>query len=169
MFKSLSFGLLWLMAMTSPSFGQELKFKTILKATETCKTPAQFTQFIEPYGFCFHEKKEMPTYTYYTHFKCGLKEIGLEEIRVNFSVSNDGSLNSSFLTRNEAMVNGFQDELEECRFRETQENTGEPRENALWFTSEDFPGILILWEYHFDELKRKVWHIGFVWNSPESE
>jgi len=112
-----------------------------------------FTEFIKPYGFCSVEEKQMPTYTYYTHFKCGSTEIGLEGIRVNFSVSNDGSLNSSFLTRNDGMVAGFKKELEEFKFTETQENVDLSRKNAQWYVSDNFPGI---------------WHIGFVWNTPEN-
>ncbi|WP_308990389.1 hypothetical protein QLS71_002755 [Mariniflexile litorale] len=150
------------------SQNQTIKFKTILEATKTCDKPSKFSKFIEPYGFCFEEKREMPTFTYYTHFKCGNTEIGLEEIRVNFSVSKDGSLNSSFLTKNEKMVSGFKKELEEFKFTETQENVDLSRKNAEWYVSVDFPGILILWEYNIDDNNKKVWHIGFVWNTTDN-
>lgn len=147
---------------------QTLKFETILDATKVCDTPLKFAEFIKPYGFCFLEEKEMPTFTYYTHFKCGDSEIGAEGIRVNFSVSNDGSLNSSFLTKNETMVSGFRKELENFNFTATQENVDLSRENAEWYTSTNVPGVLILWEYNIDVTNKKVWHIGFVWNTPEN-
>ena len=160
--------LLFLVLTASCKAQQNLKFETILDATKECETPSKFTEFIKPYGFCFVEKKEMPTFTYYTHFKCGNSEIGAEGIRVNFSVSNDGSLNSSFLTKNETMVSGFRKELEKFKFTTTQENVDLSRENAEWYTSADFPGILILWEFNIDATNKKVWHIGFVWNTPEN-
>src|SRR5690606_28962893 len=121
---------------------QTIELKTILEATKTCDAPSKFTEFIKPYGFCFNEEKEMPTFTYYTHFKCGTNEIGLKDMRVNFSVSNDGSLNSSFLTRNNEMVAGFEKELKKYHFIETQQNVDQSRENAKWFISQDFPGTL---------------------------
>jgi len=162
------FLILFLLAYTKCTAQKNLKFETILDATKTCEKPEKFSEFIKPYGFCFVEKKEMPTFTYHTHFKCGTSEIGQKGIRVNFSVSNDGSLNSSFLTRNEDMVADFKKELEEFHFTETQENVDLSRENAKWYISEKFPGILILWEYNIDENDHKVWHIGFVWNIPEN-
>ncbi|KYG72901.1 hypothetical protein [Roseivirga echinicomitans] len=159
---------LFIVTLTKCAAQQTLAFKTILDATKTSNTPSKFTKFIEPYGFCFVEEKEMPTFTYYTHFKCGTSDIGTEGIRVNFSVSNDGSLNSSFLTRNEGMVSGFKKELEEFKFIETQENVDLSRQNAKWYTSDNYPEILVLWEYNLDENNRKVWHIGFVWNTPQN-
>lgn len=159
---------LFLTISFSCSAQQKLKFETILDATKTCDNQTKFKEFIKPYGFCFVEEKEMPTFTYYTHFKCGDTEIGPKGIRVNFSISNDGSLNSSFLTRNDSMVAGFKKELEELNFTETQENVDTLRQNAKWYISEDFPGILILWEYNIDDDNKKVWHIGFVWNTPEN-
>ena len=150
------------------SQNQTLKFKTILDATKTCDNPSKFSEFVKPYGFCFNDEKEMPTFTYYTHFKCGTNAIGSKGIRVNFSVSKDGSLNSSFLTRNEKMVSEFKKELEEFNFVETQENVDLSRKNAKWYVSTDFSGILILWEYNTDDDHKKTWHIGFVWNTPDN-
>ena len=166
--KSLYLILILLIVTSLNAFAQTIEFKTILDATKACDTPSKFSEFIKPYGFCFNEKKEMPTFTYYTHFKCGLTDIGQKEIRVNFSVSNDGSLNSSFLTRNSEMVSSFEKELTEYHFKETQQNVDLSRENAKWFISENYPEILILWEYNIDENDSKVWHIGFVWNTPEN-
>jgi hypothetical protein len=165
--KSLYLFLLVLISISS-SFAQTVQFKTILDATKSCNTPTKFAEFIKPYGFCFNEKKEMPTFTYYTHFKCGQTDIGQEGLRINFSVSNDGSLNSSFLTRNSDMVRGFENELNDYHFTETTENVDLSRKNATWFTSKEFPDILILWEYNLDNNQQKVWHIGFVWNRPEN-
>lgn len=158
----------FLTTLASCSAQKKLKFETILDATKTCDNQLKFKEFIKPYGFCFVEEREMPTFIYFSHFKCGDTEIGLEGIRVNFSISNDGSLNSSFLTRSENMVSGFNKELEELKFNETQENVDLSRQNAKWYISEDFPGILILWEYNIDDNNEKVWHIGFVWNTPEN-
>lgn len=152
----------------SQSFGQPVTIKTILDATKTCSTPAQFTDYVKAFGFCFREKREMPTFTYYTHFSCGSDDIGLKGVRINFAVSNDSSLNSSFLTRNAEMVTGFMEELKAYQFNEIQQEGGEPRTNAKWYASPEFPGIHILWEYNVDDNDRKVWHIGFVWNMPEN-
>jgi hypothetical protein len=149
-------------------FSQPIQLKTILDATKNCRTPAAFTEFIKPLGFCFHEKKTMPSFTYYTHFKCGLTTIGQKDIRVNFSVSNDSSLNSSFLTKNKEWVDEYHKELDKYQFKETVQSSGEPRPNAKWFRSNEFPSVLILWEYNIDDKGEKVWHIGFVWNSPDN-
>lgn len=149
---------------------QNIKLKTILDATATCSTPEEFRDYLSQYDFCFGTKNERETFTYYTHFKCGQSSIGEKGLRVNFAVSRDGSLNSSFLTKNKRRVKGYRKELKKFNFKEVPASPDEaPRPNATWFSSENYEGLQILWEYLGNEEEGKTWHIGFVWNSPPEE
>lgn len=151
--------------ISSCSRKQSVGVKTILDATKTCKTPEEFSNYMKQFDYCFESKHERETYTFYTHFKCGQDSIGANGVRVNFAVSDDGQLNSSFLTRNENNVTRYEQELNNYNFEKIPDPDPEnPRDNATWYASEKYPGLDVLWEYFFDDNKNKVWHIGFVWN-----
>ena len=65
---------------------------------------------------------------------------------MNFSISNDGSLNSSFLTKNKNFVRSYKRELKKYGFVQISLPTSEEsRENALWYASKEYVGLHILW------------------------
>lgn len=144
---------------------QSVKLKAILDATEKHETQEEFTGYLKQFDFCLGTKSGREVVAFYPHFKCGRTEIGKKGLRVNFSISNDGSLNSSFLTKNKNFVKRYKGELKKYGFVEISLPTSEePRENALWYASKEYVGLHILWEYFIDKNNNKVWHIGFVWN-----
>ena len=119
------------------------------------------------FDFCA-KKNEQEGSTFYPHFKCGQDSIGETGVRINFAVSNGGQLNSSFLTRNEDLVKEYKMELKKYGFKEIPDpNPENPRQNAKWYASKEYNGLQVLWEFRLDTDKRKVWHIGFVWNKSQ--
>lgn len=143
---------------------QNISIKDILNATKMCRTQQQFSQFIKPFGYCFQQKNIQPTFTYYTHLKCGETEIGTKGIRINFSISNNGNLNSSLTTKNEPLTNTYFEELTQLKYvLIPDEEDGDPTKNRDWYHSEAYPNVNILWEIVDEGTSNKRWHIGFVW------
>lgn len=164
MAKNSIFILLFIFGINRLAFGQSVTLKTILDAAQSCTNNEQFNSYIKSYGFCFNKEYKGRMGIAYSYFKCGVKEIGEKNMRVNFAISNDGTLNSSLTTKNQKYLRHFKKELKSYLFKEIGlPPTEEPRENCTWYASENYKGLHMLWEYFLNEKKEKVWHIGFVW------
>jgi hypothetical protein len=142
-------------------YGQQLNLKRMIDAT-SCRDEACFLNAVKDFDICYKRTRTDPTGTYYRHQNCGTDSASDKRLILHFAILKDGNYNSSFLTWSEKYSLSLKEELDQYHFKK-MDNPDDPNKSRIWYHSEDYPHMNIMWEVLTDDKNISRWHVGLVW------
>jgi hypothetical protein len=143
--------------------GQTLTLKKLIDAT-SCTFDTCFASQLGKETMCFERTFSNDIGTFYRYSTCDKNTSADNRLVVHFAVLKDGNYNSSFLTWSEEYNNKLLGELGSYKFARIA-NPDDPNKERIWYHSEDYPHLNIMWEALTDDKGIRRWHLGLVWES----